>query len=404
MIEFNNIQTTALKIGSCCAVLLIPAIYFSTALAIFLSAIIALLWLVSAQFLRLPNILKDYPVALWSLLLFACFVIGFSYGDASNSEAFSMLRKYRELVFIPLLLPFLIREPYRQWAWYAFIVASVVTLLSSQLMAMDLFCVNELCTPHFKSRITHGVFIAFFAFFISHKAFDTRGWIQLSCIALLLICLHNLFFVVDGRTGQLIFLVLMLLFAMQRFNKKNLLLAMLAIVVLLGVFISFSDKAIRIKEGFATAQAHLQDHPEQGEFSMGERFTFWKYSAQLIAEKPFFGQGTGSYTKAYQRVANKDSQNPHNEFLLIGVQLGAIGLFFYSGFLLSQYYYATRLPTPEKWLAQGLLATLIITSLFNSPLLDHTEGHWFTTLIALCFATQTINKQKSTNALYQDRA
>jgi len=45
------------------------------------------------------------------------------------------------------------------------------------------------------------------------------------------------------------------------------------------------------------------------------------------------------------------------------------------------------LPNKEKWLAQGVLLSLIVTSLFNSPLMDHAEGHWFTTMIALCFAS-----------------
>ena len=399
MINYNNIQASALKAGGFCAVLLIPAIYFSTALAIVLSAIIALLWLISAQFIRLPSLLKDYPVALWSLLLFAYFIVGFSYGDATSSDAFMMLRKYRELVFIPLLIPFLSIERYRQWAWYAFIFASIISLVGSQLMAMKLFCLHSpACLPYFKSYITHGIFIAFFGFFMAHKALDSRGYVKTLYIAIVLLCLYNIFFVSLGRTGQLIFLVLILLFAIQRFNKKGFLLSVLAIAIFLGVFINFSDKAIRIKQGVETAQVHLQDHPEQGELSMGERFTFWKYSAQLIAEKPLFGHGTGGYKKAYQRVANKNSENPHNEFFLISVQLGAGGLFFYLGFLASQYYYGKTLPNREKWLAQGLLATLIITSLFNSPLLDHTEGHWFTTLIALCFATRAIKTEDQSDS------
>jgi len=34
----------------------------------------------------------------------------------------------------------------------------------------------------------------------------------------------------------------------------------------------------------------------------------------------------------------------------------------------------------------GLLLYLAVTSLFNGPFLDHTEGHWFAGLIALYFA------------------
>jgi len=33
------------------------------------------------------------------------------------------------------------------------------------------------------------------------------------------------------------------------------------------------------------------------------------------------------------------------------------------------------------------LLSLIITSVFNSPLLDHNEGHWFATMISICFAS-----------------
>ncbi len=386
MITFETLQTNALKAGAYCIILLIIAIYFSTALAIMLTAVIAVLWLISKQYKGLAELLKQYPVARWSLLLFACFIIGTHYGDASRSDGIAMLKKYRELLFIPLFLPFLADEAYRRWAWIAFIASSIVTVFSSQLMAIGLFCVNLQCLPYFKSYITHGIFIAFFAFFVAHKVFDSKGMMQTLYAVLLLLCVYNLFFVAEGRTGQLIFIILMPLFAVQRFSKKGLLLAMLVMTIFMGAFIGFSDKASRIKEGFSSAKAHLQSSSPQGEFSMGERFTFWKYSAQLIGKKPVFGFGTGNFTNSYQRLSGKTTNNPHNEFLLITVQLGVVGLLFYLGFLWSQYHYAKNLPEHDKWLAHGLLATLITSSLFNSPFLDHTEGHWFSMMIALCFA------------------
>lgn len=393
MISFENIPANILKTGGYCMVLLLIAIYFSTALAIILTGVIALLWFISKQYTYLPELLKKYPVARWSLLLFAIFIIATHYGDASRSEGMAMLKKYRELLFIPLFLPFLADERYRRWAWLSFITASIITVFSSQLMNMGLFCVNSQCLPYFKSYITHGIFIAFFAFFVAHKVFDSKGMIQAFYIAVLLMCAYNLFFVGAGRTGQLIFIVLMLLFALQRFSKKGLLLAVLVMTIFMGVFIGFSDKAARIKEGFISAKAHLQSESPQGEFSMGERFTFWKYSAKLIIKKPVFGYGTGNFTKAYQRISGQTANNPHNEFLLITVQLGAVGLLFYLAFLWSQYHYAKTLPEQDKWLAHGLLATLITSSLFNSPFLDHTEGHWFSFMIALCFAAKTHQKQ-----------
>ncbi len=382
-------QSRILEYGSFTTVLFVVSIYLSTSLAIILSGLLGLFWLLSAQFMVLPDTLKKNPVAAWSLLLFLCFTFGLCYSSATFSEAFSILMKYRELLFIPVLCSFLTTERYRCWVWKAFVVASVLILLISYLMYFGILDLNKLGDPSFKSRITHSICISFFAFFCAHKAYDGKHYAKLYWF-LFILGVYNLFFIVEGRTGQLIAVLLVVLFGMQRFTKKVLLLTVLIMAMLLALFLTFSDKATRINEGLASTQAYLQAHPEKTEFSMGQRFTFWRYSLKLIAEKPLLGYGTGSFTKEYQRVAGNElfvTKNPHNEFLMIGVQLGLLGLSIYLGFLASQYYYARKLPDKEKWLAQGILLSLIVTSLFNSPLMDHAEGHWFTTMIALCFAS-----------------
>jgi len=383
-----QMQLQLLNFGRVLIALFIFSIYFSTSLAVICSAMLGLLWLLSAQFMDLPAVLKKYPVALWALLLYGGFIVGLSYGNAPDSDAFSMVSKYRELFFIPILISFLITARNRYWAWRTFIAASVITLLISYLMNFGVLNVNELGDPSFKSRITHGIFIAFFAFFCAHRFYDDKRYAKLY-LTLFILCIYNLFFVIEGRTGQLIVVGLILLFTLQRLTIKKCLFAALIVAVLLALFLNFSDKAGRINEGVANTQAFLQPVPEQTESSMGQRYTFWKYSLKLIAEKPLLGHGTGSFAKEYQRIAAGEpfiTKNPHNEFLMIGVQLGLLGLLVYLGFLASQFYYAGKLPDQEKWLAQGLLMSLVITSLFNTPFFDHTEGHWYAGMIALCFA------------------
>ena len=194
---------------------------------------------------------------------------------------------------------------------------------------------------------------------------------------------------VEGRTGQLTAALFVLLFAFQRFTKKGLLLTVLVMAILIPLFFAFADKATRINEAVVNLQSDLKPDPQQIPSSMGQRYMFWRYSLKLIAEKPLFGHGTGSFKKEYQRVASSElfvTKNPHNEFLMIGVQLGLLGLLIYIGFLASQFFYAKKLPDKEKWLAHGLLLSLVVTSLFNSPFLDHTEGHWFASKISLYFA------------------
>jgi len=369
--------------------LLLVSIYFSTALAIILSALLGLVWLLSAQFIELPGVLKRNPVAACSMLSFLWFLLGSCYTSATSGEAFSMIMKYRELLFIPIFISFLTTELYRSWVWKAFCIASVLALFVSYLMYFGILDLNVHGDPSFKNRIAHSVFISFFAFYCAHKAYDGLHYKKLH-IVLFVVCLHNLFFVVPGRTGQLIVIALILLFAIQRLGNKQRLFIVIAVLLSLTFYLNFSDKASRINEGIANTQAYLKPVPEQTESPMGLRYTFWGNSLKLILEKPLLGHGTGSYSREYRRLVQDErlvSKNPHNEFFMIGVQLGLIGLFIYLGFLGSQYYYAKKLPNHEKWFAQGLLLSLMITSSFNSPFLDHNEGHWFGTMIALCFAS-----------------
>lgn len=385
----SRIQQKLLNFGSVLVALFIFAIYFSTSLAVIMSGVLGALWLLTGQFKHLPDILKRCPVAAWALALFVCFIVGLSYGSATTGEAVSMVMKYRELFFIAVLFSFLTNERDVNWAWKAFVIASVITLLASYLMDIDIISTNKQGDPSIKSRITHGIFIAFFVFYCLHKVSDGGPYSRFYLIGVIM-SLYNIFFIVEGRTGQLIALALILLFAIQRFGNKGRILTLFAVTAFLVLFLSFSDKANRINEGFANTQAFLQPKPEQTESSMGQRYTFWKYSLKLIAEKPLLGHGTGSFAKEYQRIAMGEqfiTVNPHNEFVMVGVQLGLLGVLVYLGFLASQFYYARKLPANDKWLAQGLLVLLAITSLFNTPFFDHAEGHWYACMIALCFVT-----------------
>lgn len=384
-----------LNLGGIVVALFLVGIYFSTAVAMVASAVVGLLWILSAQFVSLPVILKHQPVAVWSLMLFGCLVVGLAYGNASHDDAVASLKKYRELLFIPILIPLLSKDQYRDRVWQAFVIASVVSLAISFLMSLGILETAPFHGPSLKSRITHGIFIGFFAFYCLHKSMDGGDTARLYLV-LFGAAIFNIFFVVEGRTGQLLALVLIALFAVQRFGLKARLLTGLALIVFLGLFLGFSQKAERVLEGIENTQAYMQEQPEQVDSSMGQRYTFWKYSVKLMADKPLLGYGTGSFAQEYAQIAQGErflAHHPHNEFLFIGVQLGLLGLIPYFGFLASQFYESRKLPEREKWLAQGLVTALLITSLFNTPIYDHTEGHWFTVMIALCFAAQKLGQK-----------
>lgn len=367
----------------------IASFYFSTSLSTILSVAVVLLWLGLAHYRTLGKDLADVPTAAWALGLFLLFVLGSFYGPANFSDAAAMLGKYREFLLVAVLIAFFKDKHCRQWGWLSIEVASLVTLLISYFMYFDVLAANRQGDFCLKSRITHSVLMAFFMFYCAHQVYEkpTRRLVY-GCLAAL--SAYNLFYVVQGRTGQLVAVALGLLFVMQRLKMRQALFALSVIAVFLTLFMAFSDKSARIYEGIANTQAYLQAASGRSDSSMGLRYTFWQRSLELIQERPLFGHGTGSFNQAYQSI-NPDmaasTGNPHNEFLMIGVQWGGAGLMVYVGFLASQFKTAQCFSCPQRWYAQGLWVSLLATSLFNSPFLDH-SGHWFAAMIAIIYASR----------------
>jgi O-antigen ligase len=127
------------------------------------------------------------------------------------------------------------------------------------------------------------------------------------------------------------------------------------------------------------------------ESSVGARLDFYRNSLAILREHPLAGTGTGGFAKAYaDRVRGTEAyvtRNPHNEYLLIATQVGIAGFLALLYLFWMQWRLAPRLPSPlECQLARGLVLMMAAGCLFNSLLLDHTEGLLYAWLTGLLFA------------------
>ncbi len=387
----TNFQVKAFSSGGIIAALMMLTLPFSTSIPIILSGILLFLWLLTFQFMELPELLRQNKIAAFSLAIFTGLLVATSYSSAPFGDAISTWGKYREFFLFVVLLAFLRDAQHRKWSLYAFIAGSIGTLAISYAMYFD-FVPRPAYAATLRSIITHSIMIALFSFFCAlqiNKATKTQAnvfwWL------LLLVSIHNLYFVAMGRTGQLLGLLMVLLYCFQHLNTRNSLILIASLIIFVFLFINYSEIGFRISEGFTNVLDYNFDNPET-ETSMGKRLTFWKHSFTIIGESPWIGHGTGSFETEFKRIATADqyvTKNPHSEFLALAVQMGIPGLLLFLGFLASQYQLSLNLDNDSKWQAQALLLTIAITSIFNSPMLDHTEGHWFACLLALCFSPIT---------------
>jgi O-antigen ligase len=130
---------------------------------------------------------------------------------------------------------------------------------------------------------------------------------------------------------------------------------------------------------------------EPPRISNQQRLDFYRASLAIIEEHPLLGVGTGGFTRAYaDKTRGTDAfqtRNPHNEYLHFAVQLGLVGLAALL-FLFGQHWReSARLASPlECHLARGLVLAIAAGCLFNSLLLDHTEGLLYAWLTGMLFS------------------
>ncbi len=342
---------------------------------------------------------RRHPVALAALALFGLLLIGTLYGEARAGVAWAQAARYLDLMFIPIFL-FLFRDPAtRRHALYALAAALALVLILSCLIKAGIVPANPLTisnTPAtspfvFKKSLTHNILMAFAAFLFAWLALQTPaprarfGWSALAILAVI-----NATAMVQGATGYLVLAALMLRCGYSRLGWRGIGIAVAGIVLVVSALLiaptPFHERIAAIAGEISTWRA---DRP--ADTSAGFRLEFYRNSLEIARAHPFPGAGTGGFEKAYADqvagTAMAPTANPHNEYLNIAIQLGVIGLAALLYLFYCEWRVAAALPaTHERELARGLVITFAIGCLFNSLLMDHTEGLLFAWASGLWFA------------------
>lgn len=398
------------------ALLLALAIPVSVALDNILMAfllILGLLGYIPATWRKL----RSHPVARASILLFLALGAGCLYGDTPIKDASGMLGKYADLAFVPLLLVIFQNARLRDRAWLVFLATMALTALLSwlvylQLMPMFSWMWKSITVDNpaiFRGQITQNILMGFASYVLivrAVKAADIRA--RLGYVLLAALTVSSVLFLVQGRIGYLILLSTLLWLGFhamkQRFNSGKKSFAWIhgiATLTLLPLSLWLVYQVVpRLHQRVDLTISEYQAwYPHSGQLtSIGERLEFYYNTAGIILANPLLGTGTGGFAAAYAQQAKLSSvtatTNPHNEYLHLTVQLGILGGLLFLYLLYTQWRSASAMQGKNEFeLAAGLTLTLAVTSLVNTPLMDHSEGLFFAYMSALCFAPLMQGKQ-----------
>jgi O-antigen ligase len=215
-----------------------------------------------------------------------------------------------------------------------------------------------------------------------------------------MLAVFNVLFMVQGRTGYLILALLLVYFFYDTLKWKGLALAaMLGTLLFAGAYLGSDTFHSRITKAANEFSQWRPDQLAAVDDSVGLRMEWYKNSLEIIHDHPVFGVGTGGFRQAYAEkikgTGMLPTTNPHNQYLLTATDLGLLGLGFLLYLFYRQWRLAKMLPSAlERSLAHALLLAIMSGCLFNSLLLDHTEGLLYGWMSGLLYAGLKSNTQK----------
>jgi O-antigen ligase len=373
------------------------SIPISVALDNILLALLVAGWVAGGAWAAKRDAVRANGVALAALVLLAVLAAGTLYGERYPGDALGYLGKYADLLAIPILVHVFRDARNREYALLALAAGLALTLVISYLVKFGMLPQVKPLAPDtlnplaFKYKLTHNILMAFAAFLYAHLAVHAkttaarRAWAALALLAVI-----NVTFMVDGLTGQILLGIFVLYGGYLWKGWRGLVVTLSATVFAAILLVTASDTFRSRLDKLWPEFTEWRAGTVRENASAGIRLELYSVSVAIVREYPLLGTGTGGYPRAYaeraQGAAIKVSRNPHNEYLLIAVQTGLAGIAALLGLFFFQWRLAARLPAPESRLARGLVLAMVVGCLFNSMLLDHTEGLLYAWLTGVLYA------------------
>lgn len=357
-----------------------------------LFALTVLLAILSGNYKEKINMLSHNPVVGVFLLFFALLLVSITYSTAPWHEINQTLGKYEKLLYIVFLLPLFTDKKWQRVGINAFLAAMIVTVLTAFVKMFGWIHMGNSTGlgTLYNNHIKTGFMVAFAAFIFLHRYYDTRDkWRWLYLFLFLLMSYHT-FFMNEGRTGYLVYFALAVLFLWQRYRWRGLTVAIAMVPVMLVALYFISQPFQQGVKMANTDMSHYHQH-QLTKNSIGLRVVFTKNSLTLIKEHPWIGTGVGSFRTEYNKQFPPQTDfvnmgNPQNEYLMMWVQLGVVGVIAFLLIFAVQWRTSLKIAAEFKNVAQGMIVAFMVGCLCDSFLYLAVTSYLFVYFSALLYA------------------
>ncbi len=355
------------------------------------------------------------------VLILGVFALSLFWTVAPQEDALGSLVKYGKLLMVVLLVLLIRNRREAIWALGAFAIAQTFLLASSWMLFAHLpvpWATSHMALTEyavFSSYLDQGIISSVFAALCWHLRDLAPGRFgRKLAIFLAFAGFANVFFILMGRTAHVVSVALISLAIMWELPKKyRPVIFMLPFLIAAGLF--FASDKIRDRMTLVQTEVSAYSAQKTANTSSGIRLDLWNTAVQAIGEHPLSGSGVGSWSTQFNRLQHEKNPahidiagngNPHQEYLLWGVQLGVPGILLFMALLVAFWRDSLKLPRPYARATQSTLAALTVACLFNSSLYDAQIGDFFCILLGLLLALgrQTLFEQPVTHPHFQQPA
>lgn len=343
-----------------------------------------------------------HPVVVISITIFLSLILHQLISD--HPGGWKLVSKYKKWAYIPLLSPlFFLYKDKIKFLLYGFCGVNTFILLLSLIVwvsGISLFGIDVDNPTVFRFHITQNFFMAIYCVMMFYFGMRLCGYARFAMLFLSCLAFLNVIFCVQGRTGYIAMLAAMLVAPIIFVSTRKL--VFLLFVTLLGVVgLSFTDNSAvdRIKLGVQESKLCISSQSYSSEAcasSMGLRLFYWASAVDKIKENPLFGYGPSeSFIPVFIDESIGVRNNPHNEYLMQGVQLGIYGIVLFIAINTIAAVKLIALRSKGGKLGLVILSMYLVSNLFNSFVNDFAEGTLYMVFfIVLVAYTSKENKRE----------
>lgn len=265
----------------------------------------------------------------------------------------------------------------------AFLYGMLISEICAYIIFFEIYPINGHSSDYpnpFMHHILYSIFLALSAALLLNRLFSKEYTLKEKLfIAIFFATITINLFISTGRTGQLAFLVAIFVITVShlKFSLKALLISVLLSTTLFyGTAKLLPQVEARIMQGKNDIEKLLQGNFHS---SWGLRVAFWLISYEVLKEHPLLGVGVGDYKEVAKKILEENPYNfshavinyctsihYHNQYLMVAVQSGLLGVFAMLFFLYKLFF--LKLKSDELQKTNIIFLTVMLTSFIAEPL------------------------------------